>query len=320
VSRKRPGSVLSLSALFILASGTALAQDFTIIGLPDTQYYAARKHGGRPETFEAQTRWIVEQRDSLNIVFVAHFGDCVEHGDSKEREWERAERAMGLLEDPETTGLLDGIPYGIAPGNHDQSPEGEADGLTTRLYNRYFGEARFSGRDYYGGHFGDNNDNHFELFSARDLDFIAIHMEFDESPDAPVLTWADSLLTAHADRRAIVVSHYLIAEDGSYGIQGRAIHGRLKENPNLFLMLCGHVYGEGRREDVFAGNRIHTLVANYQYRDHGGDGWLRIIEFSPASNQIRVKTYSPTLDRFETDPDSQFTLSYEMQGAAAETP
>jgi hypothetical protein len=38
--------------------------------------------------------------------------------------------------------------------------------------------------------------------------------------------------------------------------------------------------------------------------------------FSPANNTISVKTYSPTLNQFETDADSQFTLSYDMAAAS----
>ena len=38
--------------------------------------------------------------------------------------------------------------------------------------------------------------------------------------------------------------------------------------------------------------------------------------FSPANDTISFKTYSPTLNQFETDADSQFTLPYDMPGAA----
>jgi len=96
--------------------------------------------------------------------------------------------------------------------------------------------------------------------------------------------------------------------------QGAAIYNALKHNPNLFLMLCGHFNGEGQRVDVFEGNTVYTLLSDYQGWPNGGDGWLRVMEFAPADDEIRVQTYSPTLDQFETDADSQFTLSYEMYG------
>jgi hypothetical protein len=281
------------------------SQDFTLIVLPDTQYYSR----DFSPIFGAQTQWIVDNKDLRNIVYVAHVGDIVENANLT-TEWNYADAAMSLIENPDTTGLLHGIPYGVAVGNHDQFSEGNP----TTNYNTYFGASRFSGRNYYGGHFGSNNNNHFSLFSAGGMDFIVVYLEFDPAADNAVLAWADNLLKTHVDRRAIIVSHY-IAEPGNpapFGVQGQAIYETLKGNANLFLMLAGHRHGEGRRTDTFNGNTVHTLLANYQEGTNGGDGWLRIMEFSPANNQIQVRTYSPTLNQFESDADSQFTLSYDM--------
>jgi hypothetical protein len=80
-------------------------------------------------------------------------------------------------------------------------------------------------------------------------------------------------------------------------------------------MLCGHVTTpEGRRQDVYQGHTVYSVLSDYQNRANGGNGWLRIYEFSPAHNVIRVRTYSPTLAQFEADADSssQFTLPYDM--------
>ena len=249
------------------------ARDFTIIQLPDTQNYTGRLDGGTPEIFKAQTQWIVENKDSLNIVYIAHVGDLVQRGDNNgnDIEWLNADSAMSILEDSVSTGLADGIPYGIAVGNHDQSPEGDTDG-STFSYNQFFGVERFSGRDYYGGRFGSNNDNHFDFFSASGLDFIVIYLEYDENPDVTVLTWADSLLKVYNDKRAIIVGHYILNPDKNapFSVQGRAIYGALMANPNLFLMLSGHLF-YSRREDTFNGNTVYSLTANYQVRENGGN-------------------------------------------------
>jgi hypothetical protein len=73
-------------------------------------------------------------------------------------------------------------------------------------------------------------------------------------------------------------------------------------------MLCGHISEEGIRTDVFNGDTVYSLLSNYQGRAHGGDGWLRIMEFAPSEGRVYVKTYSPYLNQYETDADSQFTL------------
>lgn len=299
-------------------SGSAPGPDFTLIGLPDTQYYTSGKNGGSPEIFKRQTEWIVANKDALNIVYTAHLGDCVDDGDLVEASWQAADTAMGYLEDPLATNLLHGIPFGLTVGNHDQSPNGNPDG-TTNYFNQYFGADRFSGRGYYGGHYGSNNDNHYDLFNASGLDFIAIHLEYDPTPDAQVMAWADSLLQVYSTRRAIIISHYIIGtgNPGPLGPQGQVIHAAFKHNPNVFLLLCAHVYGEGQRSDIYNSHTVHTLLADYQHRPNGGNGWLRIMEFSPVKNEIRVKTYSPWLDQWETDSNSQFTLSYDMQSSGA---
>jgi hypothetical protein len=308
--------VLMLVVLSSLVTSEGSAQNFTIIVLPDTQKYSQ----SYPGTFNAQTQWIVNKKDELNIVHVVHVGDIVD--DSKPgntshiAQWNNADAAMSLLEDPLTTSLADGIPYGVSPGNHDQWPVGNPHG--TELYNLYFGESRFFGRRYYGGHYGIDNDNHYSLFSTSGMDFIVVYLEFDPIANPGVLAWADDLLTTYGNRRAIVVSHYLIevGEGASFGSQGAAIYNALKDNPNLFLMLSGHRHGEGKRVDIEPPNHtIHTLLADYQDRSNGGDGWLRILEFSPRDDLIRVKTYSPTLNLYETDSDSQFKLSYDMSSS-----
>lgn len=284
------------------------SQDFTIVVLPDTQYYSE----SFPAIYTAQTQWIMNNRAALNIVYVAHVGDIVNVA-SQINQWNNANAAMSILETP-VAGFPDGLPYCPSVGNHDIQSGG-----VTANFNTYFGVSRFQGRGYYGGHFGSDNDNHYNLFSAGGMDFIVISLEYDTTPDQPVLDWADSLLKAHPNRRAIVASHYVVGtgNPAAFGTQGLSVYDNLKDNPNLFTLLCGHICGEGRRSDVFGGKTVHSILTDYQCRANGGNGWLRIMTFSPANDTITFKTYSPTLNQYETDADSQFTLPYDMPGGAA---
>jgi hypothetical protein len=279
-------------------SGAGAAEDFTVIALPDTQVYS----GYEPEIYVDQTQWIVDKQDALNIVYVVHEGDIVDMASSV-TQWNNANNAMSLLENPVTTGLPNGIPYGVLPGDHD---------MPTTLYNNYFGINRFNGRSYYGGYYGDNNDNNYGLFSAAGMDFIVINLMY--VPGTSILDWADNLLKTYSNRRAIVVSHWIINTDNTWGQE--AIFTSLKDNPNLFLMLCGSQHnegdGEGQRTEIGDnGNIIHILLADYQEDAYGQ---LRILQFSPQKDEISVKTYSPSVDYYETDADSQFVLAYDMKG------
>jgi len=279
-----------------LAAPLGPSDNFTIVVLPDTQLYSLI----HPRFFYNQTRWIVSHKDALHVVYVAQEGDLVQTAAST-LQWLRASLAMLLLQSPRHTQQPDGIPYSVLPGNHDHP---------TTNYNRYFGAWRFATKDYYGGHYDDTNNDSYVLFTAAGLDFIAVSLEYN--PNAAELDWADGLLQTYASRRAILITHDLLALDASWDPAGQRVYDALKDHPNLFLMLCGHNHGEAQRTDAYNGTTLTTLLADYQSYPHGGDGYLRILQFCPAANEIRVTTYSPALDQYETDNDSQFTISYTM--------
>lgn len=286
--------VLLISAVFAIScEGTKAREEskgeFTVVVLPDTQNYSM----AYPGIFTTQTDWLVDKKESLNIVFVTHEGDIVETHNSV-TEWENANASMSVLD-----GV---IPYGVLPGNHDQP---------TGYYNAYFSYTRCESEPWYGGHYGDTNDNNFQLISAGGMDFIIIHLRCD--PPESALDWADVVLDSYPDRRAIITTHTIMNVDGTRNSTGEQIFNALKDNGNLFLMLCGHHHGEARRADVVNGNTIYQILANYQGRSNGGDGWLRLMKFAPNEDRIYIETYSPYLDKYETDEDSQFVLVYEME-------
>jgi hypothetical protein len=232
-----------------------------------------------------------------------------------------------------------GIPYGVAVGNHDEdSGQGHSASDSTTLYNQFVGTNHFKPKSYYGGNYGADGDNFYDLFSASGMDFIVLYLQYDEtmtSTDAR-LTWANNVLQTYSNRRAIVVSHWLLNDDASFGFQGANIYDALKGNTNLFLMLCGHISGWTRTSNVFNGNTIWTVLSDYQSLDSlnldstfastlgnssdNGDGWLRIYTFSPSNNVIHAQTYSPFLSAVTgvqtnmSDRDNEFNINYNMSG------
>lgn len=281
--------------------------DFTVVALPDTQFYSQ----DYPSIFQNQTDWIVANRTNLNIVYVAHLGDMTDDADSQMYQWTNCANAMYRLEDPVTTGLPEGIPYGPLLGNHDHVGG-------TAGFNQFFGVPHFSAKPWYSGHMGADNQNHYDLISAGGLDFVIVFMDwnYDSLDYAPIDAWSDGVLKANASRRAIVVNHDILAVGGAWDPRGQAIYDNLKDNPNLFLMLCGHNAGEGKRQDTFEGRTVYSCLSDYQNYANGGNGFLRLYRFSPSNNVIHVQTYSPYLNQHETDADSQFDLAYDMSAAA----
>jgi 3',5'-cyclic AMP phosphodiesterase CpdA len=289
---------------------TAPPADFTIVALPDTQFYSR----DFPQIFQAQVDWIIANRTNLNIVYVVQLGDIVNDGDKLPSQWLAATSALYRLESPALTGLPDGIPYGVVPGNHDHLGG-------TKNYHANFGPEHFAGYKYYGGHFGADNQNHFDRFSAGGLDFIVVYVDFNGADPginySALDEWSYGVLKTNARRRAIVVSHDLLAVNGDWDVHGRAIYNNLRGCTNLFLMLSGHNHGEARRADAFAGHTIQTCLSDYQSLTNGGNGFLRLYQFSPAHNVIRVKTYSPWINQYQTNAASQFEIPYDMAARRA---
>ncbi len=287
------------------------ADDFTVVVLPDTQYYT--RPGDDPKYFYDQTKWIMENAEAYNIVGVIHNGDIVDNA-SVESQWVVADTAMKTLE-RSSARFPDGMPYGVAAGNHDQSPNGTVGGTTN--YNKYFGTSRFANRSYFGGTYASGKmDEHWFTFNAGGLDFVVVDLQFSrEAREPAVLEWTRSIFQQHPDAFGIVNSHYILTGKGEFSAVGQSIYDAVKDVPNVQLLTCGHVSAEQRRSDTFEGHTIHSMLADYQSRENGGGGYFRIWEFSPKNDELTVRTYSPTANKFETDADSEFTLKVDLSGA-----
>lgn len=286
---------------------SASEDEYSIVLLPDTQYYVSQN----PDVFKTQTRWIADNHARLNIAYVAGLGDITNLGDGAAEEWAHAWAAISILEDSARTGLAQGVSYGLAVGNHDQSPMDDHAG-TTNFYNQYFGVDHFRGRAWYGGSYDASNDSHHDLIDAGGLKFIIIHLEHGATYERALLDWADALLQSNRERVGILVSHYLLEPEGTFSTEGECIYNALKTNDNLALLIGGHNWSEAHRADTFNGHTIYTIMADFSNRTRGGDGWLQILTFKPALNQMQVTTYSPLLDQFETDAASEFVLPLDL--------
>ncbi len=310
-----------------LAAFSLLADQFTVIGIPDTQNYSS----DFPQIFTAQTNWVVTQRNELDIRFVSHYGDIVNNADQV-FQWENADTSMRILDDS-------GLPYGVCPGNHDITPSGgSGQPFIPQEYLARFGPSRFAGDSFYRGA-SPSGLSSYQYFTAGGVDFLALHLACD-MPIAE-LAWAQGILDSNKRRCVMVTTHRYLqdAEDYTagvpvvpsgrypsiwYGVEGtyhpqgiqsdEAWAWFFRKNTNIFLINCGHFHEEYRQVSTnVAGKPVHEVLADYQDDPNGGDGWLRIMKFDTVSGTIDVDSYSPTLQAVRTADESDFNLSVDFR-------
>lgn len=292
----------------------------TFAVLPDTQIYAQ----SYPQHFVAQTDWIKTNRERFGIAAVFHEGDITNRNTPDQ--WKNARSAMKLV--------FGQLPVIAAPGNHDMGPGGNG-GTHQSLMSEYLTEEDFAKHASFAGTMDPGRtENNYSLFEAGGRQWIGIALEW--APRDRAVKWADRLLTKHADRSAIIVTHaYMYFDETKYDFQARQDQSwspykyGVRKSPegindagdlyrklidrhsNVVMVLSGHVLGDGAgrlSETTSSGNVVHQMLANYQMLSEGGQGWMRLIELLPDGETVHVKTYSPILDRYNTDPQHQFQL------------
>lgn len=296
---------------------------FTIAVLPDTQNYS----DFFPETYSAQTQWIADNRISRNIACVLHLGDVTNR--NSPQEWENADRAMQILDGK--------VPYVLATGNHDYSENGICHDRSTRL-NDYFPVSRFANLPSFGGTYDkepDRMDNSYHTLTVLGRQLLVISLEF--APRVDVVRWANDVVAAHPDHEAILITHAYLYHNNyrynwkqlgtkqewnphTYGVaagpedvmDGEQLWNQLVSKHDQFIMtLNGHVLGDGLgrlKSKGEGGNDVHQMLVNYQMHHKGGEGWMRLMEFRPDGQTVKVCDYSPVRNQRNESCHTCFTL------------
>lgn len=307
-------ALVLFSLLLARTAGAQNPGDFTIVVLPDTQNYSQTY----PQIFSAQTQWVANNAASQNIQLVIGEGDIVNVGTSA-TQWTNASTSIGILDSA-------GIPYIEAIGNHDYDTLPPVDPNRGAVnFNQYFGPTRYAGKTYYGAtnYPSGSNENFYGTFTWGGRSYLVLSLEF--IPRAGALAWAKSVLDANPDKEVIVVTHSYLYSDGTTVDQcdtddmrgdynGSMLWNALiSQYPNISVVVSGHITNKffARRDDIGVnGNFVHEIFANWQDWTNGGNGYLRIMQFSPLNNTITVQSYSPYTGALLTDLGDQFTLKW----------
>ncbi|MEM1443996.1 MAG: metallophosphoesterase [Verrucomicrobiota bacterium] len=320
--------------------------EFTIVVIPDTQHYLGpetkieragthpfAEFPGSPYVSEhvawageqsfpgdkvvnpylmRHIEWILANRESQRIMFVTHVGDIVE--DNRKIEWDIAREAF----EP----LLGLIPFGLAVGNHDMEPNGDAS-----LFQEAFSANFFADQPWYLESFEHNrpdaqmvsrdNVNSAQIFTALGIDFLFLHLECN-APDE-VLDWANALIRNHPERRVLITTHMDLgirkkpktSEGYIHDPKGRMEWTKIHKergnsaaeiwekcyqlHPNLEFIFSGdqsRVTAMRIAQKGANGNTVHSLLSDYHSL-----GGLRLMRFSANESGVKVITYDTMLEK-----------------------
>jgi len=157
----------------------------------------------------------------------------------------------------------------------------------------------------------------------NDRIILLTHSYLRQTDHAPYVKSAYTMLSPSVIHKgAFYRSHTNLRNSNN----GEQIWEKLVNPNNIELVLCGHVFGKGYRCDRNqTGRKVHQIMFDAQSdggghrRGNGGDGWLRILQFSADGRTVKVKTYSPLFGcspatrsmAYKTDPLDRFSFKFD---------
>jgi hypothetical protein len=316
---------------------TSVPDSYSIVVLPDTQYYSS----SWPDIFASQTRWIVDNRQAEQIAFVLHTGDITDV--DIPAQWEPASQSLHTLDgeipyvmtagNHDYLNLADriGLVNSYFPPSHfEQYPWFQGTFELGHVENSF--SILQAGADKWlvlALEFGPRD----EVLAWADNVLKAFH-------DTQAIIITHAYLYHDGTRYSAAATPHQGANPHDYLMTGQPESSindgeemwqkLIAPNSNVKLVFCGHdVSGMALPPGTAArltssrpdGTIVHQILANYQTCTaapcetfaggtvHGGNGFLRIIRFSPAAGTMSVQTYSPYVDMYLHDPSNEFTLT-----------
>jgi hypothetical protein len=250
-----------------------------------------------------------------------HVGDVTNN--NHPNEWEVARRAFAEID-------AAGLPLVVITGNHDLGANGAANSRVTGLDDIRQVQPAHTALGLLDTYDASVANSAYAIETAMGSVLI-VGLEFAPRPEA--VAWAKRLLAETPHSIAVVVAHAATYHDDTLydrtrpgqdwapsvygvgkqgGLDGEELFRELSVVGNVQIIVSGHVLGRGvgRVSRInHLGRPCHALLANYQHRERGGDGYMRLLEFDPIAMHVRVCSYSPVIDAMRcADPEERIDL------------
>ena len=314
---------------------------FTLAVIPDTQNYvdfSKQKNEGfaldASELFIQQMQYIADNSEANGgeIAFAASVGDVWQH-QSKKIDEEHAARGITATPNPFLDRILSvtektrsveipkaiegyqiladaGVPFGVAPGNHDHDAMWTASGFPPnvnkpireiRMTAEDLGVLHIGGLDNFRSVFGDDKPffkdkpwyvssfnggaNGAQKFTAGGYTFLHFTLEMQASNE--VVAWVEKVMADNLGLPTIFTTHDYLSVAGERKANPIVDLARVdptqhnsaeqmwqklySQHDQIFLVLCGHQHGQSHRvDDNVNGVPVIQILADYQDRGQVG--------------------------------------------------
>ena len=271
--------------------------DYSIAVIGDPQY-ATRSN---PEAVRAAYSWLAANKDSKNIQYVIGLGDLTDQ--CQQSEWLEAADALKILENA-------GLYYSLVRGNHDTALSGIDSSSRPTATPELFDELFAAEDSFYLSQFLEHG-GLYEQGSVkntyRTLDFEGnkwLVLNLDWTVDTDILEWANGVIEAYPEHRAIIVTHDYLGATGNRSTNGNKIWNNLAgQHENVVLVLGGHNSWDNinvNQTEGVHGNTVTQMLIDPQRADYclSGVGLVTMFYFSENGSVVDVEHYSPEWDKY----------------------
>jgi hypothetical protein len=279
--------------------------DYSFIILPDLQNMTSNYPGILSQMFT----WIIDNKQRNNIQAVISLGDLTNF--ATDSEYKTISTQFMNLNNAEIVNLP-------VIGNHDYDFSNPASRSTTK-FDTYFPDSNYYSQIWYGNSYHNSMSNSYIKVNAGNQKYLIMGLEI--FPRNEVLDWAQKIINENTDKEIIIVTHSYLNNNGTrttssdwYGSSSYNLgndndavkmwNNFIKVNENIHYVLSGHqICLPTSAYSIDINNyrtRVLQLFFNHQCVANGGNGFLIIMKFSPLTQTVNIKTYSPFLNNYDS--------------------
>lgn len=299
-------------------------QDWSVLILPDLQYYSAFF----PHQFEKISEWIKRHHQDLNLKMIWTVGDNVDVNTSKQ--WTQVQNFYAKIHQLN-------IPTILCMGNHDFHSKTKIRRLgrptSKKSLAKDFINFKQLGLGLLAGEFPTSDRdayNYCYTFQMDTTKWLILSLAWD--PSDKILDQCDQLIAENPNYRCILITHSYMESTykrmcwdtsplkklgkvaalfqrkgsdsprnkffykwppGNTSNDGETIWKKLVKKHKFYFVLSGHVKGIGHRFDLTEKQTACCQMSiNYQSLKEGGMGIFRVLTFT-SNNKIKTQSFAP---------------------------